>query len=159
MASKFDEFGGWLKFFYFLCLLNIVTSLTMLFMLGGEIFGETSRPIIEIMLEALQVGVTLFLLYLIIQVIQIREPNVPEYIKDKLFLMFIVALAYFAVHSLLTIPGSGWQMKNTMALAGSVQSMLWATIWRTYFERSERVEVYYHPQQDEHIPDRVNSQS
>ena len=157
MASKFEEFGGWLKFFYFLCLLNIVTSLTMLFMLGSEIFGETSRPIIEILLEGLEVGVTLYLLYLIIQVIQIRQPEIPEYIKDKLFLMFVVGIAYFAVHSLFTIPGKGWQMKNTMALAGSVQTMLWATIWRTYFERSERVDVYYHPQQDENFPDRINS--
>lgn len=143
MKEKFKEFGGWLKFFYFLCLLNMVTSITMIFILGGEIFQPEGRPFIEILLEGAQIGIILYILYLIINVIQKRNSAVPEYIEDKLYIMFIVAFLYFIIHAIFTLPGAGWQLKNTVALTGSIQSMLWAAIWRTYFEKSERVRIYY----------------
>ena len=143
MSEKYKQFGGWLKFFYFLCILNIFTSITMLFLLGIELFENKGRPVFEVLLEGIEIAITLYILYLIIQVIQIREPKAPEFIEDKLFIMFIVAVGYFILHSLFTLPGEGWTMKNTIALAGSVQSMIWAAIWRTYFEKSERVRIYY----------------
>ncbi|MCF7885965.1 MAG: DUF2569 domain-containing protein [Candidatus Marinimicrobia bacterium] len=153
MSKKFEEFGGWLKFFYFLCLLNIFTSVTMLFLLGGELFGEEGRPLMEILLEGVEIGITLYILYMIIQVVQVRKPDITEFIKDRLFIMFVVAVLYFLIHSLFTLPGAGWQMKNTVALAGSIQSMLWAAIWRTYFEKSERVKIYYKLEENEQNED------
>jgi len=142
MKEKYKMFGGWLKFFYFLCIINIVSSSIMIVVLFKEMF-QGKKPPVEGILECAEIGITVYILTLIVRSIQIRNPNVPEFIKEKLYFIFAVAILYFFLNTIITIPGSGWQEKNTIALTGSIQTMIWAAIWRTYFEKSDRVQVYY----------------
>ncbi len=88
--------------------------------------------------------ITLFLIR-IVRVVSLRNPETVTLISDYLYKMFLVAVGYFLLDTLITMLKNdwSWSLENTQALGAAIQTMLWCAIWRTYFARSRRVKAYY----------------
>jgi hypothetical protein len=143
MFKPLDEFAGWLKFFQVIIFMNLVFN------------GVSSFTLIEALIKApekivtlgqiFQLGVILFIFYSILKIIQYRDSFIPEKIKEYLFYIFILAIVHFVFYIAVTILvyKNEWTQTNTLSLFGANANMIWAAFWRTYFEKSKRVNAYY----------------
>lgn len=96
-------------------------------------------------------GAEIYILYQIVRIIEIPNPVIPEKITNFLYYLFIIAFVYFFIFTLSLLNQNAWKWteENTLILAGTVQTMLWCAVWRTYFIRSRRVETFYPKQSAE----------
>ncbi len=151
MPRPLNEFAGWLRFFQILIMLNLLFSVFTGVMLFESLFVDQEKLLT--IGELAQFGFVVYMLYMILKIIQNPSPEVPEQIKQYLFNIFIVAglhFVYFTVVSLM-VYGHEWSQINTVSFAAAVQTMLWTAIWRTYFERSKRVNAFYSKKIDYHV--------
>ncbi len=148
MPRPLNEFAGWLRFFQILIMLNLLFSVFTGVTLFESLFSDQDKLLT--MGELAQFGFVVFMLYSILKIIQNPTPDVPEKIKQYLFNIFIVAGLHFVYFTMVTlfVYEREWAQINTISFAAAVQTMLWTAIWRTYFERSKRVNAYYNKKTD-----------
>ncbi len=155
MLRPLNEFAGWLRFYQFIIGLNIIFTLVVILSNIEVIFTQDEKLIT--MLGIIQAGLSVFYLIKIILIIEKKGTEVPELIMEYLYMIFLIAIGYFLMHSLITllIMSRQWIYEdNTIAFAGSVQTMIWCVIWRTYFAKSKRVQSYY----IEHLEEKEDQQ-
>jgi len=150
MVKPLDEFGGWLRFFQIICYLNIIFSITVMLMSLEMLLQE--GQFINHLLALAQLSLITFFLIRIVRIVTLRNPQTAALISDYLYRMFLVAVGYFLLNTLITMIKNNWtwSLENTQALAAALQTMLWCAIWRTYFARSRRVKAYYHLEKPSH---------
>lgn len=143
MPRPLNEFAGWLRFFQILIMLNLMLSVFTGVTLFESLFSD--QELLLTMGELAQFGFVVFMLYRILKIIQHPSPEVPKNIKQYLFNIFVVAGLHFVYYTAVTlfVYGQEWSQINTVSFAAAVQTMLWTAVWRTYFERSKRVNAYY----------------
>ena len=143
MFRPLDEFAGWLRFFYFIVIMNIAFHFVSGITLIEELIKQPDK--ILTLGTIAQWAFTISMFLIIIKIIQQRNPEVPENIKEYLFYIFVVAILHGLFYTVVTILifKREWSTENTMAFTSAVQNMIWATVWRSYFERSKRVKAYY----------------
>lgn len=148
MARPLNEFAGWLSFFQILILLNLLFSVFTGVTLLESLFSDQDKLLT--LGETAQFIFIVYMLYRILKILRIPSPEIPEQIKQFLFNIFIVAALHFIYFTMVTmfVYGRPWAQINTVSFAAAVQTMLWTAIWRTYFERSKRVDAYYNQKID-----------
>ena len=138
--SKFELFGGWLRFYQVLNILSIAMAalafgLVIVFTAMGEYqpheYVDTFSAFVEFLPE-------LIISIIVVKMIKKREPEVPtklvEYLGYYVAITFCVYIVMYILHQkevLLEKPTSFW---------GSV---IFYLIWKSYFAKSKRVSVYY----------------
>ncbi len=143
MDKSFNDFAGWLRFFQIWVMLNLLFGVFTGVILFETLFKESDKLLS--LGDIARFGFVIYLLYDIVKHVQYPRPDIPEKINDNLFYIFAISgihFLYFTAVSML-VYNRDWNMMNTINFAGAVQTMLWTTIWRTYFERSKRVDNYY----------------
>lgn len=143
MFRPLDEFAGWLRFFYFIVFINLILNFVFGVTIIEELFTKPDK--ILTLASIVQWVFILLIFYLIIKIIQKREADVPENIKDYLFYIFVIAIIHFVFNTAVTliIYKRSWNSDNTMAFVSAIRNMIWTAIWRSYFEYSKRVKAYY----------------
>jgi len=148
MGKPLNEFAGWLKFFQYLVILNLMMNAFSAVTLIEALIKDPDK--ILTIGATVQFGFVMYLLYQIVKNLPIPSPENPEKIKNNLFYMFVIAIVHMMFYTSVTmlIFHREWGPDHTMALFGTVNLMVWSAFWRTYFERSKRVKAYYHQDVD-----------
>jgi hypothetical protein len=148
MARPLNEFAGWLSFFQIWILFNLLLSVFTCVILLESLFSDQDKLLT--LGETVQFIFIVYMLYRILKTLRIPSPEIPEQIKQFLFNIFIVAALHFIYFTVVTmfVYGRQWAQINTVSFAAAVQTMLWAAIWRTYFEKSKRVDAYFNQKID-----------
>jgi uncharacterized membrane protein YidH (DUF202 family) len=143
MNRPLDEFSGWLRFFQIIVFFNLTLNIFMGFTLFGELFREPDKLLTSGAL--LQWVFILYMFYSILKILENRHISTPEQIKEHLFYIFMVSIAHFIFHTAVTllVYKQEWSDENLITLVGTIQNMIWAALWHTYFEKSKRVKAYY----------------
>lgn len=150
MAKPLNEFGGWLRFFQIANIIGIVIGFIMvlifiaaffLSLADGENFSNLDKAtFIFIMIE---IPVFMYFTVRILQYLKIKSPDTPgnisKMIQYILILTIITGVIEFAVY--LSFHNASDQLFDTVK--GTIQSLISATIWLTYFKKSVRVKQHY----------------
>ena len=148
MVKPLNEFGGWLRFFQFSIFLNIVSLVFQGFMLI-ESFLKSSEKLL-LLGEIAQFGFLLFIFHNIFKILPERKVETPVKIRHNLFTVFIVSIFAFLYYTSVSyfVLKKPWEFENTVRLMLTLHSMIWLTIWHSYFEKSRRVAAYYNEEID-----------
>ena len=143
MGKPLNEFAGWLRFFQFIVMMNLMMNAFSSVTLIEALFREPDK--ILTIGAMMQLVFVLYLMYQILRTIPVPTAEMPEKIKDNLFYMFIIAIVHMLFYTSVTILvfHREWGLENTLTFFGAVNLMVWSAFWRTYFERSKRVKAYY----------------
>ena len=148
MDKPLNEFAGWLRFFQFLVIMNLMMNALTGVTLIENLIKEPDK--ILTIGAMVQFGFIMYLMYFILKFLPIPTPEIPEKIKQNLFYMFIIAIVHLLFYTSVTVLifHRDWSMENYLSFLGAFNLMVWSAFWRTYFEKSKRVAAYYNRKVD-----------
>ena len=143
MVRPLNEFAGWLRFFQFLVIMNLMMNVFTGITLVENLIKEPDK--ILTIAAMVQFGFVMYLLYNVLKLLPIPNSEIPEKVKQNLFYMFIIAIVHLLFYTSVTILifHRAWSLENNLAFFGAFNLMVWTAFWRTYFEKSKRVNAYY----------------
>lgn len=146
MVKPIKEFGGWLRFFQILLVVNMTLMIAVVFMsMLAIITLFNSKEGIRALFELLQAGTILFLAATIFKMLP--DPSVRTPVRIRRLLIGII-LVFVGFH-FLRLPLMIWLREKSLAnmgwtyLTDPILVTLWYMAWFQYFKCSKRVLAYY----------------
>lgn len=156
MAKPLHEFGGWLRFFQVMNIFGaVVCSVVILIFIFVAIAEPYSKSTIEFLISAIDLMISLYFMIKIISIIKKKKPETPDQVVKYLKLIMIFSLAFLVilVPTILWANDGQWLAGNTETVQGSLQTVFAYFIWKFYFDKSRRVNLYYYNNISENISD------
>jgi len=138
--SKFEFFGGWLRFYQILNVLSIIVLIVALGFLLFLSFTESfsNQNLIDFAMIGLESTPILLLSIFTLKILNKKEGEVPG--KVKSYLDYYLS-ATVVIYVILYISFSKGQItEKPTPLLGDI---IYYFIWTSYFKKSKRVKVYY----------------
>ena len=151
MNKEYDKFGGWLLVLF---ILNAITSITYISDLTSLLQMRESYNMLAaayggminigfyalIVADGACLGLTIAMLLQFLK----REPVSVKRIISILIgrvAITVIAVAIFSITISSSIPG--YSFMDAFDLTLLIPSIFWLLVWYLYFQKSERVKIYY----------------
>ncbi len=146
MAKPINEFGGWLRFFQISNIISLIIFPFLLILMFIEIFIDFNyKQAIEFSIVIIDLVITMYFIIKILGIVQKNDSEVPERIIYYLKMIMIFSLIFliFEIPATLWANNGEWTNDDSASVRGSLQSIITFLIWRSYFRKSKRVNLYY----------------
>jgi len=139
MVKPLNEFGGWLKFFYFYLWARLITGLVVMLGFLSKLFSRTSSsPSALDWLYSIESFVLFFLYIILLRIIKKPDSKALNKISKLLILCgFIGVLFCFAK------PFVEFANNQHYVSFGSIIEWIWVLPFISYLRQSKRVKAYY----------------
>lgn len=154
MEQNYERFGGWLLFFWLICLYNSFILTLNVFGYGQTLFLATGRNVVSdgiFAMENLIIGCLFFIM--VLKLIKRNQEN-PGLAKRLLLINIILGGVYLLLNGVISPalfhykPGfDNAELRNPFVM------LLGSWIWMTYFHKSKRVRVYYRLPKPDNTPE------